>query len=497
MVDDGFDRRSFLKTGSAIAVSVGLSGCSRSSDDSDDAGSRTEPTTTETQPEDQHAELLSVDPGENFSTLPVVDSENRDNTAVVEWGVEDGDGVSQARLFIQGEDTERGIDISQGIQIDERRPDGEKTEGEASFPQQVIPPGSVRFRVEMTDDRGNDYTFRSESYNAGPRKFRTDPKQDFSSYETERGWDNTRFSQQRIDKQRNTWQERAVFDGFIQEVRADNDFKSLGIRYPNYSTAENRYGFFDLEEFKNTENYEEMLRYITAASRAKYHEIEPNSPPSDNSNEIAASAKKAIEEVRGDQVRGWAVFNPGHGTMMFYNPDEDADRRWYHADTTANIIQQPENAQDHRDDIWSPFHSVEADQPGFYQGFSVDEHEGVNTYSQMKRVAVDGIGRMVASGNPLSLSGNKAFITEEWLGDAYSHIREGGKIDPILNPLEEIVDYQVENEQMVGIYGSGLDDTRIAAGEREEMDDLYDEVMVSEGNVSASQIENMLEAQTT
>ena len=491
MVDDGFDRRSFLKTGGAIAVSAGLSGCSRSSDDSDDAGSSTKPTTTETQPEDKSAELLRVDPGENFSMLPVVDSENSDNTAVVEWGVEDGDGVSQARLFIRGEDTERGIDISQGIQIDERRPGGEKTEGEASFPQQVIPPGNVRFRMEMTDDRGNDYWFRSEPYNAGPRKFRTDPEQDFSSYETERHWDNTQFTQQRINEQRSEWQDKARYDGFVDQIR--NGGEGLEIEFGSLTYPDGGKEF-DKQKYDRAESFRGKIAWLQIASVMRtYGEHDP--PPSGHANEMAASIEKTLEELENihESTRGWGIYNPGHGTMMFYTEDESAEHRWYHLDTTSEIIDRPENALEHRD-IWSPFHSVEGNQPGFYKGFNVDEVEGVNSYNHAVTTAREAlIGMVTNAANSENFKYDKTFMTDEWMDAAYSHIRDGGKIDPLLNPIEEVVEYQLKNDVFVGVYGLSIDDTRLAAGE--DLGDLYDEVMVSEGNVSASQIENMLEGQ--
>ena len=496
MVDDGLDRRSFLKTGGAIAVSAGLSGCSHSSDNSDDTASTTEPTTTETRPEDQSAELLNVDPKENFSTLPVLDPENRDNTAEVNWGAEDSDSISQAQLFIQGEDTERDIDISEGIQIDERQPDGKKTQVTTQFPQQIIPPGNVQFRMEITDENGNQYTFHSETYNAGPHRYRLDPQQNFTNYQTQRHWDNTQFSQERINQQREEWQNAARYDGFVNQIR--NGGEDLEIEVSGWDYPQDREQF-DKQLYDQEQTFRGKLEWLQVAAIMETYNVH-DPPPSGHANEMAASIEKTLEELENihDSTRGWGVYNPGHGTMMFYTEDESAEHRWYHLDTTSTIIDRPENAQEHRD-IWSPFHSVEGDQPGFHQGFNVDEVEGVNSYNQMKEVAMFSLTRMVLSGEPIDGWGetkeNANFMTEKWLDSAYQHIRDGGKIDPILDPIEEMIDYRLQNEeQYAGIYGSSLDDTRIVAGD--DLGNLYEETMVNEGNVTASQIENMLEGQT-
>lgn len=482
-------RREVLSAFGATVGSVCLAGCSSSDSDTNPGETHTAETP---QSEDISPKLVGFSRVVGFKILPQVTPENRDSTSVVDWKVEDKDGIQKVELYLENAEN-REEPIYRG------KPEGDTAGMQTPFPQQMLAPGKNQFRLEVTDNDGNKESLKSEPVTFDIPGYRLDPQQDFGQYQTERTWDNTQFSQEHINQLRDKWQQKAIYDGFVEQVKAGNKFDQFGMPYPNWDEVEDEAGFFSLETFKSTDNWEKMLLYIVGATRDETFE-RYNGPPSGHANRMAASAEKAIEEVRGDDVRAWGVYNPGHGSMMFYTEDEEAEHRWYHADTTNNGldegVQRPEDALSHRPEIWSPFRSPDADQPGFHKGFDIDEVDGVNSYSQMKRVTLGSIQSMVASGRPIEFEGQYVFANEDWLDAAYDHIREGGKIDPILEPFEELVDHQVQGEdKYIGIYGaegdSGLDDTRLAAGD--DLGSVYDKVMEQPGNVSASQIEDMLE----
>jgi hypothetical protein len=77
------------------------------------------------------------------------------------------------------------------------------------------------------------------------------------------------------------------------------------------------------------------------------------------------------------------------------------------------------------------------------------------------------------------------------MDDAYNVLRNGGSIDPIVEPIEEVLYNapELEENTNIGIYGT-LDDTRITVTSDEE---IYETVMYDETTTPGiEEIESML-----
>lgn len=328
-------------------------------------------------------------------------------------------------------------------------------------------------------------------------------------WSTPYSFDNHVFDQQRINDHREKWNEEAAWDGFTQQLQQEGkvlEAKYIDAEYPNaYKGEVEGKGYFDIDEFtsvtKKEGGFRELLEWLRPAVRMKdfHNEVSMNSGAA---NKMAASAEQAIDQLNPSaEARGWGVYNTvldggGHGTMMFY--DEKWGTGWWHIDTTDPLIRKPENAQDHREDVWSPFRSKEADQPGFHPGPVRDGIPGYLTYEMKSTTGFGAITNMVTQAlghEEEHLNYNKAFITDPWLNTAYEEIREDVHISKILDPIEEMVDHQVETGEYAGIFGDTLEDAKLVAGPG--LEDLYQEVMTHPEAVREEDVFNYLEGETS
>lgn len=327
-----------------------------------------------------------------------------------------------------------------------------------------------------------------------PTSYRVDLKtsegEDIGEYNTPAEWDDLRFNQQALDRLRSQWNQQAAYGGFPDVIEADTDLapnKYAHYEYPN-AEAHPPNGVFDTSSFQETDSFTTVLDWIIPAVKEQTFRTY-DGPPSGHANEMAASAELAIDQVHPTaETRAWGVYNGGHGTMLFY--DEKTAEYW-HVDTTSDKIVKPENAQEHRDDVWSPFRSPDSDMPGF--SIDADWTTKPSAYDDRKRVSTGALLRMVVSGELVETANyglfTRLFITDEWLDDAYDHIRDDGAIDPVCEPLEHLVYGQLETGEYTGIYGT-LDDTRLAAG---ELDSLYEHVMEDTSVMTTDRVEDRLE----
>lgn len=289
-----------------------------------------------------------------------------------------------------------------------------------------------------------------------------------------------------IEERRREWNREAAYPRF--KLKVDFDLAPNKYAEYDYPNAEEHppNGVFNKESFQQTDSLTKALEWIIPAVKEQTFRTHDDQP-SGHANEMAASAELYIDQVHPTaETRAWGVYNPSHGTMMFY--DENQEEYW-HVDTTSEHIVKPEEALSHRE-IWSPFHKYNPDKPeegGFHPGKS--QVKGL-TYWEKSKVSMGSLLRMVASGESKTGIGKKIFITDEWLDDAYEHIRNDGAIDPILEPIEEAVEDQIETGEYAGIYGT-LDDTRTVAG---ELDDVYHDVMREPEVMTTEKVESMLES---
>jgi hypothetical protein len=192
---------------------------------------------------------------------------------------------------------------------------------------------------------------------------------------------------------------------------------------------------------------------------------------------MAASAELAIEQIHPDyeegDIQGWGVYNPmieegrggTHGTMMFYSHQT---KEWWHIDTTTpGKITSPGKAQEIREDVWSPFHQ----KTGFHPG----ESQVDNLSYEEKSIAGWGglLGSVVNAFNN-DIEGRTTFATDTWMDEAYKHIRNDGEIEPVLEPVEQLVQRQRETNEYVGIIGDSLEDAKLVTG---DLEGLYSKVM--------------------
>ena len=496
-------QRRKLLTLTGTAVATGLAGCGGNSDGSVESGNGgTEGSNEDTdgessQDQDAVIELLEQ---EGIQTVPIVTEETSENTASIELEVGDPDGLEN--ILLQYNDSHRDqpltlYDRSRGEF--EQGVNGEMVSISEEFPQTVIAPNIGEFYIEVTDTNGNTTT-RTEPMEGLESSFRADRKgkqeRNIGNYSTERNWDNTVTDTERLrETQQRVLQEQAYTE-LVNQVMNGEDFEAGGRGFPNYdlSGENNDPGFFDQDVVKNEDDFETLVRWylptIMNHDRQNY-----GYAPSSRNDRFAATLETLINEhhPEAEAVSTSVKSLPDHG---IFGVQDQNNEEFYLVDTTPTSPQNDEavtrigegfvtSEEGSRSELWEPFHDFSPGKPSF------------GTYEGQSTRSLAALTRFVTKGARFDIENEERqgnlFMTDEWMNDVYQLLRDGGSIQPITEPVEDMIYERETNGQdnIVGIYGT-LDDTRIAVTDNEE---VYETVMYDPDQAPGiDEIENMLGA---
>ena len=366
------------------------------------------------------------------------------------------------------------------------------------FPQTVIAPNTGEFYIEVTDTNGNTTT-RTEPIEGLESSFRADRKrkqeEDIGNYSTERNWDNIVTDTERLrETQQRVLQEQA-YTPLVNQILNGEDFNSGGKVFPNYdfSGEENDIGFFDQDEVKNEDEFETLVRWYLPAIM-EHDRVNYGTAPSSRNDRFAATLETLINEhhPEAEAVSTSVKSLPDHG---IFGVQDQNNEEFYLVDTTAAPQFEQAVAQindgfitsenGNRSELWEPFHDFSPGKPSF------------GTYEGQSTRSLAALTRFVTKGARFDIENEERqgnlFMTDEWMNDVYQLLRDGGSIQPITEPVEDMIYERETNGEnnIVGIYGT-LDDTRIAVTDNEE---LYETVMYEANQAPGiEEIENMLGA---
>jgi hypothetical protein len=408
----------------------------------------------------------------NFNTELQLTAQTQNNTPIGETTVKDNDNdiISSwpgNNPTIQEKITQRIKEMQDGKNSYTATNTKHELETEATAETQIIDNYVIDFKNPDGENLGN--------YSSPHRK------------------DDHIFDQAELNQYRTEWNNEVVYQNLITRLENDEDVEpEVGFTYyPNGEGTD--YGHWDLQAFEDTTGLKNILKWVDTAVKVETFN-QYNGPPSGHCNEMAATGERVINELHPEaETRAGSIYNPeiesggSHGTMFFY--DQSGESGWWHVDTTSETIVKPEEAQLHRTDVWSPFPEYQEDDPergGFHKGPSQVENLSYEEKSNAAAAALESLINDADSPNN-EYDAGKAFIPDEWLESAYDHIRNDGDIEPILEPLEQMVYTQVKEDEYIGIYGDSLEETKIMEGDEE----IYEEVMEEPEAYSSSEIEQL------
>jgi hypothetical protein len=404
----------------------------------------------------------------NFETVLQLTAQTQNNTPIGETTVKDND--KDVISSWEGNTPTIQEKITQGIK---EMQDGENSytatnsehelEAEATAETQIIDNYVIDFKNPDGENLGN--------YSSPHRK------------------DDHTFDQAELNQYRTEWNNEVIYHDIIS--RAENDDELLPGGLSDYPEVDGTYyEEWNLQAFKDTQEFSKIVSWVETLTKVGTA-INYNGPPSGHCNEMAATGEKVINELHPEaETRAGSIYNPeiesggSHGTMFFY--DQSGESGWWHVDTTSETIVKPEEAQLHRTDVWSPFPEYQEDDPergGFHKGPSQVENL---SYEEKKKSSMFALASLVDNSGE-GYDPDRSFIPDEWLESAYDHIRNDGDIEPILEPLEQMVYTQVKEDEYIGIYGDSLEETKIMEGDEE----IYEEVMEEPEAYSSSEIEQL------
>lgn len=475
MVDaNSATRRRFLQ-GIGTAGAAGLAGCSdfnfRGSSNTGDDTVETPTATPENPALEVRNPRISIDwyrdldhveeiPGEHTLSVQVEQND-------FEWG--EIDLVLEQE---KGENTERStVDLQQQ---------------QHQFPARELFPGEQTLYLESRTENGPRQSEGTELVKDTPDAYRLDlrtpgeqplfKRDSINDWTTPYHFDIHVFDEEAFMEQRISWLHRNKY----QEV-LDNPYNSH-FGWDHYDDFSKEWAE---REPENEEEYREILRRGQGKVRDRNGEIYSRAPSAGFAN-IKNTVELLFRQERDEEIIGAGVnTGGGHGLTIYYHDEWG----WHIADTTTSSIGKPSRgAWQSVEEFWVPWSDYASDSNKEYHG----------TQRGKKTIAVGGVLGLTSVGGSSNWNFDGFFINDAWLKDAYRHIRDDGEIEPIMEPLSYAVDKMVsensereDQEIYTGVYGTGLDDGRVAYGENFE--GLRNEIMRSERSVSAREVEEYLE----
>lgn len=335
-----------------------------------------------------------------------------------------------------------------------------------------------------------------------PESFRADRKrinsensepENVGDYQTEQEWDDIITDIPELRETQERVLEEQAYGPLVDQVMSGEDFSSGGLIFPNYNFEgeENDIGFFDQDAVKNEDDFETLIRWYLPAI-VHYDGENYGKAPSGRNDRFAATLETLINQhhPEAEAVSTSVKAFPRHG---IFGVQDKNNEEFYMVDTTATpqfeqtvgrIGDFITSENGDRSSLWDPFHEFE---PG---------PTDYGTYEGKSSSAMTALANFVTKGGEFEIReerNGRIFITDEWMDDAYEVLRNGGSIEPIVEPIEEVIYKQrtQQKDQDIGIYGT-LDDTRIAVTSDEE---IYETVNYDETQTPGiEEIESMLEA---
>lgn len=493
-------QRRKLLTLTGTAVATGLAGCGGNSEDNaaerqaqgngDDGN---ENTGGEASP-DQEAVIEFLERN-NIQTVPIVTEDTAEKIAGIEIEVEDPDGLENVVLNYNDSHREGPFTIYDRARSEFEN--GTSVSISEEFPQTVIAPNTGEFYVELTDTNGNITTQTEPIDPEGTGSHRIDRKrkqdqdseiQDIGNYSTERNWDNQVTNTQEIKELQQKWTNEAAYTPLIEQVMTGEDLSPGNKIFPNWDGEDD--GFFDQDTVKNEDDFETLLRWYLPL--IKHHDRQNYGVgPSSRFANFAATMETLLNEHHPQAQAQTTGVNTGGGHGIF-GVQDTKNEEFYLVDTTSpsagadtavgRIGEFITSEGKSRDNLWDPYHDFK---PG---------PQGNLHYEGKSEIAMSGLFNFVENkvGNR-QLDYESFFFTDEWMDDAYQILRNGGSINPIVEPIEEIISQasKKESEGKNGIYGN-LNDTRTL---NDKTGKIYETVMYNPNQTpGTNEIENMLGA---
>ncbi len=334
-----------------------------------------------------------------------------------------------------------------------------------------------------------------------PESYRADRKRKASgraelrnigNYNTERNWDNLITNTEEIDQMQQDWLNEETYGPLINQIMDGGELSEVTKVFPNWE-GDNDRGYFDQEAVQNEDDFETLIRWYLPAIM-HYDGEKYGNAPSSRFMRFGATLEKLINQHHPEAEATATGVNsmPGHG---IFGVQDTKNEEFYLVDTTSpaqydgavgrigdfNTSGFDPSRELSRQNLWDPFHE-----------FQTGEQKVDLLYSSTKNSGMAGLVNFVdnrVSNNELNY--DKNFITDEWMNEAYQVLRNGGSIQPITEPIEEMIynNIKAEEPDFIGIYGT-LDDTRIAV---DSGDEIYQKVMYEPEPQNIDNIESMLE----
>lgn len=315
--------------------------------------------------------------------------------------------------------------------------------------------------------------YRLDIRKPGPQPLPEKPS--INNWTTPYGYDTHIFNREKFEEKRIDWMQENSYQDFL------DDPQSYDLP-PNWSD----------NTIETQEEFEDHLETALAAVQEKneeYHQQNNSDGLSGSASTIANTASLHFRNKKEGELFGAGVHTNGHGLNVFYHDKWG----WYVAETTMPSVGKPDShGWQTLENYFIPWSDYAADV----------ENEHNPDYQGKKKIATRGLTRLVTSNAQYKTGPANLFINDDWLEAAYQHIRNGGDIEPIIQPLKHAIDKQIQeskNQKLgelqdsvyAGIYGTGLEDTRIAYGEN--LEQLYDQVMHQQQSLTVTDIETALQ----
>jgi hypothetical protein len=488
----GLNRRNFIEATGAAAL-TGLAGCA--GDDSNPPNQEQTDTQTPTETTSEQNEPAQIEflESHGIQILPILNEENIDNQAGISLEVEDQNGLEHVQVAYNDEHRDEPLTLYDKARREfEQRVDGEKVPISQEFPQRLLAPNTGEFQVEATDVNGNTET-RNQSINNLNGNYRADRKRtetgNIGNYNTERNWDNLNTNTEEIQEMQQDWLNQEMYTPLVNQVMSGENFEAGGRSFPNSNYEENDPGYFDQDAVQNEDDFETLIRWYLPAI-IDHDDKNYGNAPSSRNHRFATTLETLLNEhhPNAEATSTFVTSLPAHGIFGVQNTKEE---KFYLVDTTSpaqydeavgRIGDFITSEDGDRSELWDPFHSFEPGPAEF------------GTYEGKSEISMGAL-MIFAATNEMGDNFDQFFITDEWMDEAYEALRNGGSIDPIVEPIEEVLYNapELEENTKIGIYGS-LDDTRIAVTSDEE---IYETVMYDDTTTPGiDDIETLLETAT-
>jgi len=374
------------------------------------------------------------------------------------------------------------------------------SEGTEDDPEVSTSPEQTPASEKTTETNQTDTTEKEpepeipESYRADRRRVadsNSEPE-NIGNYTTEQNWDNVVTNSEEITQKQQEWIDQEAYSPLVDQILNGEDIESNGRSFPNHNYEEKDPGFLDQEAVQNEDDFETLIRWYLPAIMEHDRENYGNAPSS-RYQRFGVTMEKLINQHHPEAEAQATGVNslPGHG---IFGVQDENNEEFFLVDTTSspqydgavgrigdfNTSGFDPSRDMNRQNLWDPFHEFE---PG-----PID----ILGYDSKSRSGMVGLINFVEKkGSNRQVNYDKLFMTDEWMNEAYEVLRNGGSIDPIVEPIEEIIynNIQAEEPENLCIYGT-LDDTRIAVSSGDE---IYEKVMKQPEPQNIENIERLLE----